>query len=299
MNFANLKRGSEFDKLKKQMESIKSPSEPGGKDDPRFWQPTVDKVGNGMAIIRFLSAPAVDGDDGVPWVRVFKHGFQDVGGWLIETCPTTLGVGTKCPVCEQNTVLWQSGVEANKEIARKRKRKVTYIANIYVVSDPSNPENEGQIKLFTFGAKIFTKLEEAMNPAFADEVPINPFDFWAGANFKLKMRNVEGYRNYDKSEFEKPSALLDNDEKLEELWKKEYSLKEFIDPAIFKSYDQIKTRLDLVLGVRGSYIPSVTAENMTITNFDKKEPTHTNQTSSDDEEMDYFKSLAGDDEVPF
>lgn len=298
--FANLKRSSEFDKLKKQIESTSQPAgEAGGKDDTRFWTPTVDKAGNGMAIIRFLPAPEVDGDDALPWVRVFKHGFQASGGWLIDDCLTT--VNGKCPVCEYNSTLWNSGVEANKEIARKQKRKLTYISNILVISDPNNPENEGQIKLFKYGKKIFDKLNEAMNPEFPDEAPLNPFDFWAGANFKLKMRNVEGYRNYDKSEFESPSELFSgDDDKLEALWKREFSLAEFVDPTKFKSYDQLKSRLDKVLGVGGETVqtkpqaqpqrqPKVAEDDMDDMAALRKAAA---STSTDDDDMDYFKSLA-------
>ena len=285
MDFSKLKSNrTDFQKLTKAIDSINSPAE-GSKDDDRFWQPEVDKAGNGMAIIRFLPAPAVDGDDALPWARVFNHGFQGPGGWYIENSLTTLG--QKDPVSEYNSVLWNSGIEANKEIARKQKRRLTYIANVLIVSDPKNPENEGQIKLYKFGKKIFEKLTEAMNPQFEDEKAVNPFDFWNGANFKIKIRQVEGYRNYDKSEFESPSALYDgNDEKLETIWKKEYSLKEFLDPKHFKSYDMLKAKLDKVLGIDGAApVAKTKAEDFTP------------KTSSDldeDEELDYFKSLAED-----
>ena len=285
MDFSKLKSNrTDFQKLTKAIDSINSPAE-GSKDDDRFWQPEVDKAGNGMAIIRFLPAPAVDGDDALPWARVFNHGFQGPGGWYIENSLTTLG--QKDPVSEYNSVLWNSGIEANKEIARKQKRRLTYIANVLIVSDPKNPENEGQIKLYKFGKKIFDKLTEAMNPQFEDEKAVNPFDFWNGANFKIKIRQVEGYRNYDKSEFESPSALYEgNDEKLETIWKKEYSLKEFLDPKHFKSYDMLKAKLDKVLGIDGAApVAKTKAEDFTP------------KTSSDldeDEELDYFKSLAED-----
>ena len=285
MDFSKLKSNrTDFQKLTKAIDSINSPAE-GSKDDDRFWQPEVDKAGNGMAIIRFLPAPAVDGDDALPWARVFNHGFQGPGGWYIENSLTTLG--QKDPVSEYNSVLWNSGIEANKEIARKQKRRLTYIANVMIVSDPKNPENEGQIKLYKFGKKIFDKLTEAMNPQFEDEKAVNPFDFWNGANFKIKIRQVEGYRNYDKSEFESPSALYDGDDaKLEALWKKEYSLKEFLDPKHFKSYDMLKAKLDKVLGIDGAApVAKTKAEDFTP------------KTSSDldeDEELDYFKSLAED-----
>jgi len=291
-SFANLKRNrSSLDKLTKAIEaSTQSNSEAGSKDDTRMWQPSVDKSGNGMAVIRFLPAPAVDGDDALPWIRVFSHGFQGPGGWYIDNCLTTLN--EKCPVCEHNNTLWNSGIEANKDVARKQKRKLSYIANILVISDPSNPENEGQIKLFKFGKKIFDKITEAMNPEFADETPVNPFDMWEGANFKLKIRNVEGYRNYDKSEFADKSALLDGDDaKLEELWKQEFSLKEFTEKKQFKPYDQLKSRLDKVLGFEGT-VASIKAEDVELRNFSEEEIKVLDKSTSVDEDLDYFKSLA-------
>jgi len=290
-SFANLKRNrSSLDKLTKAIEaSGQSSSEAGSKDDTRMWQPSVDKSGNGMAVIRFLPAPAVDGDDALPWVRTFSHGFQGPGGWFIDNCLTTLN--EKCPVCEHNNTLWNSGIEANKDVARKQKRKLSYLANVLIVSDPSNPENEGQIKLFKFGKKIFDKITEAMNPEFADETPVNPFDLWEGANFKLKIRNVEGYRNYDKSEFADKSALLDGDDaKLEELWKKEFSLKEFTEKKQFKPYDQLKSRLDKVLGFEGA-LSTIKAEDVVLRNFTDDEVKILDKAVVEDD-LDYFKSLA-------
>jgi hypothetical protein len=292
-SFDSLKRNkSSFEKLTKAIEATAQVAESGSKDDNRFWQPEVDKAGNGMAIIRFLPAPAVDGDDALPWVRIFNHGFQGPGGWLIDNCLTTLN--QKCPVCEHNSVLWNSGIEANKEIVRKQKRKLSYIANILVVSDSKRPENEGEIKLFKFGKKIFDKISEAMNPEFEDEKPLNPFDFWEGANFKLKIRQVEGYRNYDKSEFDSVTSLFDGDDaRLESLWKKQHSLKQFLDSSNFKSYEQIKNRLDKVLGMEGTPIVTKTVEQ--IPQFKSSEPTLSKVDSiEEDEDLDYFKSLAED-----
>jgi hypothetical protein len=287
-DFSALKRNrNAFDSLKKAMEVPSSNAEAGSKDDTRFWQPEVDKAGNGMAVIRFLPAPAADGDDALPWVRVFNHGFQGPGGWYIENSLTTLN--QKDPVSEYNSILWNSGIEANKEIARKQKRRLTYISNILVVSDPKHPENEGQIKLYKYGKKIFDKISEAMNPEFADETPLNPFDFWEGANFKIKIRQVEGYRNYDKSEFDSPSAVSGDDDELEALWKKEYSLKEFLDPKQFKSYDTLKAKLDKVLGLDG-VAPVKTKAEDTILNTAKSAPS----LDEHDDELDYFKSLAED-----
>ncbi len=294
-SFANLKRNSsQFDKLTKAVESVNNQStEAGSKDDTRFWQPEVDKAGNGMAVIRFLPAPSIDGEDGLPWVRVFNHGFQGPGGWYIENSLTTLN--QKDPVSEYNSTLWNSGIEANKEIARKQKRKLTYIANILVISDPANPSNEGQIKLYKFGKKIFDKISEAMNPEFADETPVNTFDMWEGANFKLKIRNVEGYRNYDKSEFADKSALFDGDDsKLEELWKKEYSLKEFLEPKQFKPYEVLKARLDKVLGFDGGAVaPKTKAEDASVSRkLSENDLERIDRKAEADDDLDYFKSLA-------
>jgi hypothetical protein len=294
-NFESLKRNrSSLEKLTKAIEATtQSTTESGSREDTRLWQPTVDKAGNGMAIIRFLPAPAVDGEDALPWVRVFSHGFQGPGGWYIENSLTTLN--QKDPVSEYNSTLWNSGIEANKEIARKQKRRLNYVANVYVVSDPSNPENEGQIRIYKFGKKIFDKITEAMNPEFADETPVNPFDMWEGANFKLKIRNVEGYRNYDKSEFADKSALLDgDDEKLEALWKKEYSLKEFTEPSNFKSYEVLKAKLDKVLGFDGGSSVKTKAEDAVFKKFDDEDVAVIDKkiVEHDDEDLDYFKSLA-------
>jgi hypothetical protein len=297
-DFSQFKRNrNSLEKLTKAIQDTTQPAESGSKVDTRFWQPEVDKAGNGMAIIRFLPGPSVDGDDGLPWVRVFNHGFQGPGGWYIENSLTTLG--QKDPVSEYNSTLWNSGIEANKEIARKQKRRLTYVSNILVISDPKHPENEGQIRLYKYGKKIFDKINETMNPEFPDEKPVNPFDFWEGANFKLKIRQVEGYRNYDKSEFESPAPLFDgDDDKLEALWKKEYSLKEFLDPKHFKSYDMLKAKLDKVLGFDGeSPIAKTKAEDVKLKTYDddvqeimsKKLPA-----LDEDDELNYFKSLAND-----
>jgi hypothetical protein len=303
-SFANLKRNrSNLEKLTQAIASTTTPTQDSNsREDTRFWTPDVDKAGNGMAVIRFLPAPAVDGDDGLPWVRYFSHGFQGPGGWYIENSLTTLN--QKDPVSEYNSTLWNSGIEANKEIARKQKRRMHYVANIMVVSDPSRPENEGQIRLYKFGKKIFDKITEAMNPDFADEVAVNPFDLWEGANFKLKIRNVEGYRNYDKSEFGDKVALMEgNDEKLEAVWQQEYSLKEFLDVKNFKAYGELKARLDKVLGFEGEVLPRTIAEEIMADTIapapsDVEVSNALNQvdtaiaSSDTDDDLDYFKNLA-------
>ena len=293
-SFANLKRSSgNLDKLSKAIEALNTTS--GGTDkSDNFWKPEVDKVGNGQATIRFLPAPAIDGDDGLPWVKLFSHGFQGPGGWLIDNCLTTKN--QQCPVCEHNTKLWNSGVEANKEIVRKQKRKLNYIANVYIVSDPKHPENEGKVKLYKFGKKIFDKITEAMNPQFEDEKAINPFDLWAGANFKLKIRKVEGYQNYDRSEFESPSPLSEDDDNMEKIWKTEYSLKDMTDEKEFKTYDLLKARLDKVLGMNGDVpIPRTTVETLKENaRLAPKKPVIQDGASSEDEDLDYFAKLAED-----
>jgi len=247
MSFQNLKKqstlGSLTAKLVQQVEKMNKGA--GGVDD-RLWKPEVDKAGNGYAVIRFLPAP--EGEE-LPWAKVYSHAFQGPGGWFIENSLTTLG--QKDPVSEYNSQLWNSGLDADKEVARKQKRKLSYYSNIYVVKDPSNTANEGRVFLFKFGKKIFDKITAAMQPEFEDETPINPFDFWQGANFKLKIKKVAGYWNYDSSEFDRPGALLDDDDAMETVWKQEYSLAELVAPEQFKSYEDLKKRLDYVLGVRG------------------------------------------------
>ena len=296
MSFANLKRQSgNLDKLSKAIEALSTSSEGGSEKSDNYWRPEVDKSGNGMATIRFLPASEKDGEDGLPWVKIFSHGFQGPGGWLIDNCLTTKN--QQCPVCEHNSTLWNSGIEANKDVVRKQKRKLNYIANVYIVSDPKHPENEGKIKLFKFGKKIFDKINEAMNPQFEDEKAVNPFDLWSGANFKLKIRNVEGYRNYDKSEFASSAPLLDNDEKLEAVWKKEHSLKGFVAPENFKSYDELKARLDKVLGVDGSApAPRTTVEQAKASAPRKAFVSEDSgaDTSTVDDDLAYFSKLAED-----
>jgi hypothetical protein len=293
-DFANLKRSSgNLDKLSKAIEALNTTEGSDNKDN--YWKPEVDKAGNGMATIRFLPAPAVDGDDALPWVKIFSHGFQGPGGWLIDNCLTTKN--QQCPVCEHNSSLWNSGIEANKEVVRKQKRKLNYLANIYIVSDPKHPENEGQIKLFRFGKKIFDKITEAMNPQFEDEKAINPFDLWGGANFKLKIRKVEGYQNYDKSEFESASPLSTDDAKLEKIWKAEHSLKELTGDKEFKTYDELKTRLDRVLGLNGETVkPKTTVEQMRATpEAFKPKAAEPELAIGDDDDMAYFSKLAEED----
>lgn len=246
-SFKDLKRNSSagFDKLNKELSKLNQTF--GGKDE-RLWSCQTDKAGNGYAVIRFLPAP---GNEDTPFVRLWTHGFQGPGGWYIENSLTT--IGEQDPIAELNTRLWNSGVESDKETVRKQKRQLNYYSNIYVVKDPANPANEGKVFLFRYGKKIFDQLKEVMNPAedpLDPKDPINPFDLWTGANFKLKIRRVEGYANYDKSEFESPSPLLGDDDELEKIWKSEYSLQEMLDKKNFKSYEELEKQLNRALGNR-------------------------------------------------
>ena len=295
MSLDALKKQNSLDKLLGAVESENKPQEKKSYVDERLWKPEVDKSGNAYAVIRFL--PAVKGED-LPWAKVWSHAFQGpTGQWFIENSLTT--IGQKDPVSEMNTAYWNSGVESDKEIARKQKRKLQYFANIYVVSDPKHPENEGKVFLYRFGKKIFDKCMEAMQPAFEDETPLNPFDFWEGANFKLKIRKVDGYWNYDKSEFAAPSALFDDDDALEKLWGTQYSLAEFTAPTNFKSYDELKTRLDTVLAgtISVGNVTNVMEDEPveTTVTVDTKESAAPTVDVSDDEEdesIDYFQKLA-------
>jgi hypothetical protein len=288
-DFSKLKKSSgNLNAMKQKLQSMAASSDNKSQDKDNYWRPEVDKAGNGLAVIRFLPAAAVDGDDGLPWAKIFGHGFQGPGGWLIDNCLTTKG--QQCPVCEHNNKLWNSGIEANKEIVRKQKRKLSYIANVYIVSDPKHPENEGQVKLFKFGAKIFEKVTGAMNPSFEDEVAINPFDMWKGANFKLKITKVAGYQNYDKSEFMSSTALLEDDDELEKIWKSQHSLTALTADKEFKSYDDLKARLDKVLGATD--VPKTTVE--TLKAAPKKAVTADISEDETDEDLAYFSKLAED-----
>ena len=307
-NFAQLKKSNDnLSRLLNEVEKVNTPQQSNNSNnDDRFWRPELDKSGNGFAVIRFL--PESEGEE-LPWVRIFNHGFQGpTGKWYIENSLTTLN--EKDPVAEYNSVLWNSGTEANKDIARKQKRRLSYIANVLVVSDPKHPENEGQIKLFKFGKKIFDKIMDVMKPQFEDESPINPFDPWAGTNFKLKIRKVEGFTNYDKSEFDSVSPLFEGDDaKIEALWKTQYKLQDFLAPSNFNSYEELKAKLDLVLNANAdvpSYTPSAPVRQQTVEETvpwvaEEKSTTPTPAVSApvqedeDDEAMSYFSKLAADD----
>jgi len=305
MSFADLKKqsslGSLTSKLVKEVEKMNNTS--GGGDD-RLWKPEMDKTGNGYAVIRFLPAP--EGEE-LPWAKMYSHAFQGPGGWYIENSLTT--IGQKDPVSEYNRELWNSGVESDKDTVRKQKRKLSYYANIYVVQDKANPENEGKVFLYKFGKKIFDKIMEAMQPEYEDETAINPFDFWAGANFKLKLKKVAGYWNYDSSEFAASAPLLDDDDALDALWKKQYSLAELVASDQFKSYDQLQNRLQMVLGRkssnrpldeetdnedndRGSYAPDFSSRRAEETVAAATKPSVESASEDEDDALSYFQKLA-------
>mgnify|MGYP001494382369 FL=1 len=293
MSVSTLRKSNTLDKLLSQVQAENAPQEKKSYVDERLWKPELDKSGTGSAVIRFLPAP--DGEE-LPWVKVFKHAFQGpTGKWYIENSLTTIGKND--PVSEHNSALWNTGLETDKETARKQKRKLEYYSNIYVVSDPKHPENNGKVFLFRYGKKIFDKIMAAMQPEFEDETPINPFDFWEGANFKLKIRKVDGYWNYDKSEFDSVSALKDSDDALDSIWKTQYSLTEFTAPTNFKSYDELKKRLDDVLS--GTVTPTATAMMdddvvETPTFKSEPEPKIPSVDEDDDDTMSYFQKLANE-----
>ena len=297
MSISTLRKSNTLDKLLASVQEENAPQEKKSYVDERLWKPELDKSGTGQAVIRFL--PAKDGEE-LPWIKLWKHAFQGpTGKWFIENSLTTLN--QKDPVSEHNSELWNTGLESDKEIARKQKRKLEYYSNIYVVSDPKHPENNGKVFLFRYGKKIFDKIMAAMQPEFEDETPINPFDFWEGANFKLKIRKVDGFWNYDKSEFDGVSALSDDDDALDAIWQKQYPLADFHAPSNFKSYDELKRRLDDVLS--GTITASAAAmidEDVVETPTFKEESApsfaSTPRPSEDDEDdtMSYFQKLANE-----
>ena len=294
---------SSLDKLRAAMETA-SPSD-GGKQksfsDDTMWKPELDKTGNGYAVVRFLPTP--EGEE-MPWVSYFDHGFQGPGGWYIEKSLTTLN--KQDPVSEYNSTLWNTGIEANKEIARKQKRRLHYVSNVYVISDPKNPDNEGKVFKYRFGKKIFEALKEAISPAFEDETAINPFDLRGeGANFKIKIRKVDGYWNYDKSEFEKPAPLFADEAKLNSTFSQVHSLSSVISPSEFKTYEELKEKFERVIGGTSTSTAESVAEDLeevpwanVVTETVASEPVMQSAESTpqveEDDAMDYFKNLANE-----
>ena len=300
MDFSALKKKSNFENMKKAVEQTTGAAYK--KTDDRIWQPDVDKAGNGMAIVRFLplsknDKPFVANAPEIAVATTWNHGFKGIGGWFIENCPTT--IDGDCPACEYNTTLWRTGDKTNVEIARSQKRKMVCYANVLIISDPKHPENNGEVKIFKFGKSIRDKIFEVIIPDFDDETPLNPFHIIDGADFKIKIRNLDGYRNYDKSEFDTPSPLLGGDEDaIKEVWDKQYTLSEFLDPANFKSYDALSTRFYSVIGGAAKKA-SQPAQGFNNETFDS--------VGVDGDDLDYFKSMSGgvsggrddDDDVPF
>lgn len=302
MNFAELKKKSKSNLNNLVAELDKMSSGTKSFQDDRFWSvPMDEKTGNGTALFRFLPAGK---NYKLPWTSLYSHAFQGPGGWYIENSLTTIGKPDPCS--ELNSELWATGIEANKEIVRKRKRKQQYISNIYVISDPKNPQNEGKVFLFKYGKKIFEKIQEAMKPVFEGETAVDPFDLWQGANFRLRVKKVEGYPNYDSSVFEEPTALLDGDDAaLEKIWNSMYDLSEFHDPKNFKTYEELKMRLDKVLGIKAPSVsagnskpapePSKTAKAKTteVINDETEEvPWKSDGEDDEDESLDYFRKMA-------
>ena len=297
MSLENLKsmRGSSIDKLVKAAEAVSTTkTESNSYEDNRFWKPTRDKAGNGFAVIRFL--PAKEGED-LPWVRYWDHGFKGPTGlWYIENSLTS--IGQQDPVSEMNSVLWNTGRDEDKAIARERKRRLHYVSNVLVVSDPSNPENEGKVFLYKFGKKIFDKIMDVMQPQFADEQPVNPYDFWEGADFKIKIRKVEGWVNYDKSEFASVSQLHGGDEaRLQETYELCHSLTEFTNEDNYKSYDELKLKLNRVLGIEANApiteAPVMDSMEATAQPFaDTPSPAPAEDAKEEEDTLSYFAKLA-------
>jgi len=306
MSFADLKRNrTDLSKLVAQAQETSGTQTTRQSDDTRFWQPTRDKAGNGYAVIRFLPG---DADAATPWVRYWDHAFKGpTGQWYIEKSLTS--IGQQDPLSELNSKMWNSGVEADKAIVRQRKRNLRYIANVLIVSDPSAPENEGQVKLYRFGKKIFDKIMDSMQPQFPDEAPVNPFDMWEGADFTVKIRKVEGYPNYDASSFKAPAAVSADESYLEDLYNKQYDLSEWVDPKNYKTYDELKSRLAMVLGEQAprtmkqeasleldDEIPDFPSSSApTAPSAPEPAITTAESTMNDDDTMNYFAKLAAED----
>ena len=287
MSFANLKsRSGDMSKLTAALEKMSTKGVNNSLEN--YWKPEVDKAGNGMATFRFLPTPEVDGESD-PWVKLYTHGFKGPGGWLIDNCLTTKG--KQCPVCEHNSTLWNSGIEDNKKVASSQKRRLSYVSNIYMIDDPKRPENNGKVFLFRYGAKIFEKLETAMIPEFPDEVPFIPFDLWSGANFKLKIRKVEGYQNYDKSDFESVAPLFKDDDKMEEVWSRSYPLQDIVADKEFKPFEEIQERLNKVLGIGGTVRTTMEQSKMA----PKAKVIDESHEEESDFDMSYFESLVDAD----
>jgi len=303
MSFASLKknRKGSIDKLQ---QAAKEATTKKSYADDRIWKPARDKAGNGYAVIRFLPAP--EGNP-TPWVEYYDHGFKGpTGQWYIEKSLTTLGQDD--PVGELNSKLWNQEEGDNtpgKKQARDQKRRRNFVSNVYIVKDAANPQNEGKVMLYKFGKRIFDKIMDAMQPQFQDEERVNPFDFWDGADFKIKIRKGDGgWPNYDKSEFADPKAIFDDDAEIEEVFNKLYDLREFTDADTFKSYDELKSKLERVLGITtgDNRAPTLAeeaqldeSEDAPSMKRDEPKAPVSDGDDDDDESLDYFSKLAEED----
>ena len=289
-NFQSMKQNRQS-QLKSLTQELEKTQQSNSYDDDRIWKCERDKSGNGYAVVRFLPPSE---DETTPWVRMFSHGFQGPsGGWYIENSLTTLN--QKDPVSDYNTILWNNGTESGKEQARKQKRRLNYFSNIYVIEDPAHPENEGKVFLFKYGKKIFDKVNDLMNPEFSDEEAVNPFDLWGGANFKLKIRMVDGFVNYDKSEFDSSTPMLDDDSKLEEVWNTQYSLIELLEPSNFKTYDELKTKFERVMGLTEDPATKFDSSDFQTAEAPVVSPTvEATSEGNSEETLSYFQKLAAD-----
>ncbi len=300
MDLSQLKsRRYDINKLVEAAQEASGGKQENSNRDENLWKPTVDKAGNGYAVVRFLPS-----DQEVPWVRYWDHGFKGpTGKWYIERSLTS--IGQQDPLGEHNAKLWNSGNEEDRETVRKQKRRLHYVVNIMVLSDPSAPQNEGKVFKYQFGKKIFDKIQDLMQPQFPGEVPVDPFDLWEGADFQLKIRQVEGYRNYDRSEFKAPSPLLGGDEvQLQATMNQLHKIDSYIDPAEYKSYDQLQTKL---LEVLGETAPRTVKQEVAMDTVDdvpfaaSSTPAPAPATAEvagdegDDDAMSYFQKLANAD----
>ncbi len=298
-SFADLKKnaGSNLEKLKKAAEALNKPAY--NDDSDKYWKPEPDKAGNAFAIIRFLPPPPVDGDDAVPYVKYYDHGFKGPHGWYIQKSLTTIGKDDPCG--KLNAELWATDIKANKDFVSGTpgkagsKRRLHFVSNIYVVKDSKNPENEGKVFLFSYGSKIMEKITKAISPQFEDEVAFDPFDLYTGANFKLKVRKVDGYTNYNDSEWAECGPLLDDDAELERIWNSEHSLLDIIDPKNFKSYDELKAMLDRAMGTGNTQKPAEAPRASKPQPVAEEDNVFASVTEEDDEDLNYFENLLNDD----
>lgn len=292
----DFRSASNFNKIKESLDKINSKFQ---KDDDTFWRPEVDKAGDGYAEIRFLPTPPQDGDEGVPFVKLLSYSFQGpTGQWYIENSPKTLDNNAFDPVAEANARAWKEG-EAGQAEARGRTMRKQFVANVYIVDDGANPENNGKVFRWRFPKKIMDKIDQAMNPKFKGDEPLNPFDLLEGANFKIRIKTVESgqnsYLNYDDSSFKNPAPLFKNDEKLNEIWQQSHSLLELVSPDKFKSEAELRERFASVMGLSVSEKepePVKKTEPKLSEKIDDEIPFVGNDNDDVEDDLEYFKKLA-------